>query len=189
MINRTKLSVIAVSAVLAAALTGCGGSASSAASSVSSAAASAPASSTASPAADTAENGTAALDSAVETLLAADPISNQFEITAMNIEYDFGLKAEDVAGYKGVKSNDNGDAGLVLVVEAVSGKAQDVVTALESYKQDQVAFYGNYAEFAQAQSNVENAIISSKGDRVVMVIASNECTADLTSAVDSALNS
>ena len=189
MINRTKLSVIAVSAVLAAALTGCGGSASSAASSVSSAAASVPASSTASPAADTAENGTAELDSAVETLLAADPISNQFEITAMNIEYDFGLKAEDVAGYKGVKSNDNGDAGLVLVVEAASGKAQDVVTALESYKQDQVAFYGNYAEFAQAQSNVENAIISSKGDRVVMVIASNACTADLNSAVDSALNS
>lgn len=189
MINRTKLSVIAVSAVLAVALTGCGGSASSAPSSVSSASASAPASSTAAPAADTTENGTSALDSAVETLLAADPISNQFEITAMNIEYDFGLKAEDVAAYKGVKSNDNGDAGLVLVVEAASGKAQDVVTALESYKQDQVAFYGNYAEFAQAQSNVENAIISSKGDRVVMVIASNACSADLNSAVDSALNS
>ena len=189
MINRTKLSVIAVSAVLAVALTGCGGSASSAPSSASSASASAPASSTAAPAADTTENGTADLDSAVETLLAADPISNQFEISAMNIEYDFGLKAEDVAAYKGVKSNDNGDAGLVLVVEAASGKAQDVVTALESYKQDQVASYGNYAEFAQAQSNVENAIISSKGDRVVMVIASNECTADLNSAVDSALNS
>ena len=189
MINRTKLSVIAVSAVLAVALTGCGGSASSAPSSVSSAATSAPASSTAAPAADTTENGIADLDSAVESLLAANPISNQFEIAAMNIEYDFGLKAEDVAAYKGVKSNDNGDAGLVLVVEAASGKAQDVVTALESYKQDQVAFYGNYAEFAQAQSNVENAIISSKGDRVVMVIASNECSADLNSAVDSALNS
>lgn len=189
MINRTKLSVIAVSAVLAIALTGCGGSASSAPSSASSASASAPASSTAAPAADTAENGTADLDSAVESLLAANPISNQFELAAMNIEYDFGLKAEDVAAYKGVKSNDNGDAGLVLVVEAASGKAQDVVTALESYKQDQVAFYGNYAEFAQAQSNVENAIISSKGDRVVMVIASNECSADLNSAVDSALNS
>lgn len=189
MINRTKLSVIAVSAVLAVALTGCGGSASSAPSSVSSASASAPASSTAAPAADTAENGTADLDSAVEALLTANPISNQFEIAAMNIEYDFGLKAEDVAAYKGVKSNDNGDAGLVLVVEAASGKAQDVVTALESYKQDQVAFYGNYAEFAQAQSNVENAIISSKGDRVVMVIASNACSADLNSAGDSALNS
>ena len=189
MINRTKISVIVASAVLAAALTGCGGSASSAPSSVSGAAASAPASSAASAPADTTENGTADLDAAVDSLLAANPISNQFEIAAMNIEYDFGLQAADVASYKGVKSNDNGDAGLVLVVEAASGKAQNIVTALENYKQDQVAFYGNYAEFAQAQSNVENAIISSKGDRVVMVIASNAGSADLSSAVDSALNS
>lgn len=189
MINRTKLSVIAVSAVLAVALTGCGGSASSAPSSVSSASASAPVSDAASPAADTTENGTADLDSAVETLLAANPISNQFEIAAMNIEYDFGLKADDVTSYKGIKSNDNGDAGLVLAIQPAAGKAQDVMDTLKTYQQDQVAFYGNYAEFAQAQSNVENAIISSKGDRVVMVIASNECTADLNSAVDSALNS
>ena len=52
-----------------------------------------------------------------------------------------------------------------------------------------MAFYGNYAEFAQAQTNVENAVIAYKDNRVVMVIASNECTADLDSAVDSALNS
>ena len=187
MINRTKLSVIAVSAVLAVALTGCGGSASSAPSSVSSASASAPVSDAASPAADTSENGTADLDSAVETLLAANPISNQFEISAMNIEYDFGLKAEDVVSYKGVKSNDNGDAGLVLVVEAADGKAEDVANQLAAYQQDQVAFYGNYAEFAQAQDNVENAVIAFKDNTVVMVIASNECTADLDSAVDSAL--
>ena len=189
MINRTKLSVIAVSAVLAVALTGCGGSASSAPSSVSSASASAPVSDAASPAADTTENGTADLDSAVETLLAANPISNQFEIAAMNIEYDFGLQAEDVVSYKGVKSNDNGDAGLVLVIEAADGKAEDIANQLTAYQQDQVAFYGNYAEFAQAQSNVENAVIAFKDNRVVMAIASNECTADLDSAVDSALNS
>ena len=187
MINRTKLSVIAVSAVLAVALTGCGGSASSAPSSVSSASASAPVSDAASPAADTAENGTADLDSAVETLLAADPISNQFEIAAMNIEYDFNLPAEDVVSYKGVKSNDNGDAGMVLVVEAADGKAEEVANQLTAYQQDQVAFYGNYAEFAQAQENVENAVIAFKDNTVVMVIASNECTADLDSAVDSAL--
>ena len=199
MINRTKIFTIALTGALAAvALTGCGGSASSSAapssvstaaaeSSVSSASASAPASSTAAPAADTTENGTADLDSAVESLLAADPISNQFEIAAMNIEYDFGLKAEDVVSYKGVKSNDNGDAGLVLVLEAADGKAEDVANQLASYQQDQVAFYGNYAEFAQAQDNVENAVIAFKGNTIVMVIASNECTADLDSAVDSAL--
>ena len=187
MINRTKLSVIAVSAVLAVALTGCGGSASSAPSSVSSASASAPVSDAASPAADTAENGTADLDSAVETLLAANPISNQFEIAAMNIEYDFGLKAEDVAAYKGVKSNDNGDAGLVLVIEPAEGKAEEIVEALKAYQQDQVAFYGNYAEFAAAQANVENAVIANSADRVVMVIASNACTEDLTDAVNDVL--
>ena len=191
-----RLKLVLSAAALAAGcvlLTGCGGSASSASSAASSAASSGAAGQSASePAASVSaeENGASdAVASAVDALLETNPISNQFEITAMNIEYDFGLKAEDVAAYKGVKSNDNGDAGLVLVVEAASGKAQDVVTALESYKQDQVAFYGNYAEFAQAQSNVENAIISSKGDRVVMVIASNECSADLNSAVDSALNS
>ena len=185
------LSTAAV-ALSCALLAGCGGSSSSSAPAASSQAASSVASSAVSEAASaTAEgtNGTDALDDAVNTLLDTNPISNQFEIAAMNIEYDFGLKAEDVAAYKGVKSNDNGDAGLVLVIEAADGKAEDIANQLTAYQQDQVAFYGNYAEFAQAQSNVENAIISSKGDRVVMVIASNECTADLNSAVDSALNS
>ena len=188
---RSKLILSAVAATLSCALlAGCGGAASSStASTASSAASSVVLSQVESALPDDGTNSPDALADEVNALLEANPISNQFEIAAMNIEYDFGLKAEDVASYKGVKSNDNGDAGLVLVVEAASGKAQDVVTALESYKQDQVAFYGNYAEFAQAQSNVENAIISSKGDRVVMVIASNECSADLNSAVDSALNS
>ena len=104
----------------------------------------------------------------------------------MNIEYDFGLKADDVVSYKGVKSNDNGDAGLVLVIDAADGKAEEVADQLNSYQQDQVAFYGNYAEFAQAQNNVENAIIAFKDNRVVMVIASNECSAD-TNELDTAV--
>lgn len=183
------LSTAAV-ALSCALLAGCGGSSSSSAPAASSQAASSVASSAVSEAASaTAEgtNGTDALDDAVNTLLDTNPISNQFEIAAMNIEYDFGLQAEDVVSYKGVKSNDNGDAGLVLVLEAADGKAEDVANQLASYQQDQVAFYGNYAEFAQAQDNVENAVIAFKDNTVVMVIASNECTADLDSAVDNAL--
>ena len=175
-------------AVSCALLSGCGGSsstASSAASSAASPAASAPASSAA---ADSAENGSSdALADAVNTLLEANPISNPFEIAAMNIEYDFNLPAEDVTSYKGVKSNDNGDAGLVLAIQPAAGKAQDVMDTLKTYQQDQVAFYGNYAEFAQAQSNVENAIIDGGDDLVVMVIASNDCSSDLTSAVKDVL--
>ena len=180
MINRTKIASLAVCAILSAAvLTGCGGSSASSSQAASSVVSSAAAE----------ENGASDLDGIYNALLQADPISNQFEIAAMNIEYDFGLQAEDVVSYKGVKSNDNGDAGLVLVIEAADGKAEDIANQLTAYQQDQVAFYGNYAEFAQAQSNVENAVIAYKDNRVVMVIASNECTADLDSAVDSALNS
>ena len=192
-----RLKLVLSAAALAAGcvlLAGCGGSASSASSAASSAASSEAASPSASsePTASVSaeENGASdAVASAVDALLKADPISNQFEITAMNIEYDFGLKADDVTSYKGIKSNDNGDAGLVLVIEAADGKAEDIANQLTAYQQDQVAFYGNYAEFAQAQSNVENAVIAFKDNRVVMAIASNECTADLDSAVDSALNS
>ena len=117
MINRTKIASLAVCAILSAAvLTGCGGSSasSSTASSAAPAASSQAASSVVSSAAAE-ENGASDLDGIYNALLQADPISNQFELAAMNIEYDFGLQAEDVVSYKGVKSNDNGDAGLVLV--------------------------------------------------------------------------
>ena len=40
--------------------------------------------------------------------------------------------------------------------------SEDVANQLAAYQQDQVAFYGNYAEFAQAQDNVENAVIAFK---------------------------
>ena len=112
-----RLKLVLSAAALAAGcvlLTGCGGSASSASSSASSAASSGAASQSASePAASVSaeENGASdAVASAVDALLEADPISNQFEITAMNIEYDFGLKADDVTSYKGLKSNEIGRA-------------------------------------------------------------------------------
>ena len=128
-----RLKLVLSAAALAAGcvlLTGCGGSASSASSAASSAASSGAAGQSASePAASVSaeENGASdAVASAVDALLETNPISNQFEITAMNIEYDFGLKSDDVTSYKGIKSNDNGDAGLVLAIQPAAGKAQDV---------------------------------------------------------------
>ena len=188
--NRSKLMIVAAVAASCVLLAGCGSSASSTASSAASSE-SAPSSvvlsQVESALPDDGTNSPDALADEVDALLEANPISNQFEIAAMNIEYDFGLKAEDVASYKGVKSNDNGDAGLVLVIEPAEGKAEEIVEALKAYQQDQVAFYGNYAEFAAAQANVENAVIANSADRVVMVIASNACTEDLTDAVNGVL--
>ena len=190
MMKRSILCMLTALALCAALLAGCGGSSSS--SQAGSAASSAPASSdqTAETRAG-AENAAADLDAVAEKLLEANPISNQFEIAAMNIEYDFMLSPDDVAAYKGVKSNDNGDAGLVLVIQPAEGRAEAICEALDTYKQDQVAFYGNYAEFGQAQANVQNAIISGSDSLVVMLIASNECTSDaaaLSAAVDDVMN-
>ena len=189
MMKRKFLLSVTALALCAALLAGCGGSSSSTASSAQS---TAPASSAdAGSGARTAENGTVDLDAIVSQLLETNPISNQFEIAAMNIEYDFGLAAEDVTAYKGVRSNDNGDAGLVLVIQPAAGKSEAICEQLQTYKQDQVAFYGNYAEFGQAQANVENAIISGSDSLVVMLIASNECTSDaaaLSAAVDGVMN-
>ena len=192
MMKRKLFALFTALTLCAALLAGCGGSSS--AGTASSAPASEAASEAASGAAEArtgAENGAPDLDAAVSALLEVNPISNQFEIAAMNIEYDFMLAAEDVVSYKGVKSNDNGDAGLVLVIQPAEGRAEAICEALDTYKQDQVAFYGNYAEFGQAQANVQNAIISGSDSLVVMLIASNECTSDdaaLSAAVDDVMN-
>ena len=192
MMKRKLFALFTALTLCAALLAGCGGSSS--AGTASSAPASEAASEAASGAAEArtgAENGAPDLDAAVSALLEANPISNQFEIAAMNIEYDYMLSPDDVAAYKGVKSNDNGDAGLVLVIQPAEGRAEAICEALDTYKQDQVAFYGNYAEFGQAQANVQNAIISGSDGLVVMLIASNECTSDaaaLSAAVDDVMN-
>ena len=187
MMKRNFMVLLTAVILCAGLLAGCGGSASSS----SQAASSETASSAASVSGDVkagSENGSADLDAIVAQLLEANPISNQFEIAAMNIEYDFGLAADDVVSYKGVKSNDNGDAGLVLVIQPADGKSEAICQQLETYKEDQVAFYGNYAEFAQAKSNVENAVISGRDNLVVMVIASNEASGDINQAVDDVMN-
>lgn len=188
MMKRNIFALALALTLCAALLAGCGGSSSGTASSAPASAAASEAASGAAEARTGEENGGSSLDAAVSRLLEANPISNQFEIAAMNIEYDFMLSPDDVAAYKGVKSNDNGDAGLVLVIQPAAGKAEAICQTLQTYKEDQVAFYGNYAEFGQAQANVENAIISGRDNLVVMVIASNECTGDLAPVVDEVMN-
>ena len=73
---------------------------------------------------------------------------------------------------------------------------QSIHRALQQHPQ-RIATVSNgrrqtYAEFVGRVQRLAGGLRDlgvRKGDRVVMVIASNECSADLNSAVDSALNS
>jgi len=186
---RAKIILTAASLAMSCALlAGCG---SSSGSTASSAASSEPASTVLSQASSIPlgeDNSTDALNAPFETLLNANPISNQFEIDPVAIEYDFGMAADDVESYKGVKSNDNGDAGLVIVVKPAEGKMQNVLDALDNYKQMMIDTCSNYpADFAQALENANNAIIANNDELAVMVINSNGCNEDLTSTVNSVL--
>lgn len=191
-----------LTAALCLCLCACGASGDSASQSASSApassAVSAPASSAAastgaSSAADSAVStaaGAVSVNSVSEAILAANPISNPFTLGDVNMSLDLGLEESSYVAYACTKSNDNGDAGTVFVIEAADGQADNVKTELENYRDAQAAQLSNYAEFADAQANMENAIIQANGNIVVMAVASNECTdtAALQSAVDAALN-
>ena len=149
-----------------AVLTGCGGSASSA------------------PAKDYNINDVKA---AIE---GANAIANPLEMDEFTLEFDLGLTMENVAEYVGVKSNDQGNSGTILVIKAAAGKAADVAAQLETYKQNQVAFFANYAEFAAGQAQIEDGRVVTNGDYVVLVLANTDGASydDIDKAVDGAFN-
>ena len=130
------------------------------------------------------------LDDVVSTIESSNAVSNPREIDDFAIENEFLLDKENVVAYKGIMSNDQGNSALIMVVQAASGKAADVKTALETYKQNQVAYYGNYAEFAEGQALIQDGRVVDKGDYVVIVFANTEGASysDIDSAISKALD-
>lgn len=130
------------------------------------------------------------LDDVVSAIESSNAVSNPREIDDFAIENEFLLDKENVVAYKGIMSNDQGNSALIMVVQAASGKAADVKTALEAYKQNQVAYYGNYAEFAEGQALIQDGRVVDKGDYVVIVFANTEGASysDIDSAISKALD-
>ncbi len=172
----TKIFALTVSCALCAGvLVGCGGTTNS--NSGSAADNSTPSSST-----STAVDVKAAADS----ILAANPISNQLALDDNTIKLDISLPADSFTAYAGALSNDQSDAGRVIVVQYADGQEKAVTDALETYRQNQVSFFGNYPEFADAQGHLENdyALVSGNGI-AVLTVASNECT-DVSAMINAA---
>lgn len=116
----------------------------------------------------------------------ANPIDNARDLDEFALENDYGLTMSNIEEFAGKMSNTQGNSGTVLVIKAAPGKAADVKKELSTYQQNQVTYWGNYAEFADAQANTKDGRIVEKGDYVALVFAG---TADADySAIDKVLD-
>ena len=187
----------------AALLAGCGSSASSAASSaVESAAASESVAESAPEStiggadgatdivvSDDAEANTANLDAAVSALEEVNPIANPRALDDFSVENELMLTMDNIAGYKGDVTNDQADCGLVFVAQAKPGKAADVESELQAYKES-LSANDLYAEFADKVALAKDARIVANGDYVAIVIAgiANPDYSAIDTALETALN-
>ena len=187
----------------AALLAGCGSSASSAASSAAesavaseSVAESAPESTiggadgtTDMVVSDDAEANTANLDAAVSALEEVNPIAHPRALDDFSVENELMLTMDNLAGYKGDVTNDQADCGLVFVAQAKPGKAADVESELQAYKES-LSANDLYAEFADKVALAKDARIVANGDYVAIVIAgiANPDYSAIDTALETALN-
>ena len=138
---------------------------------------------------DDAEANTANLDAAVSALEEVNPIANPRALDDFSVENELMLTMDNIAGYKGDVTNDQADCGLVFVAQAKPGKAADVESELQAYK-DSLSANDLYAEFADKVALAKDARIVANGDYVAIVIAgiSNPAASAIDTALETALN-
>lgn len=130
------------------------------------------------------------LDDIVAAIETVNPVSNPREVNDFALENEFMLNSEDVIAYKGELSNDQGNSAQIMVVQCADGKVADVKAALETYQDNQVAYYGNYAEFANGQAMIQDGRVVDKGDYIVLVFANTDGASydDIDKAISAALD-
>ena len=138
---------------------------------------------------DDAEANTANLDAAVSALEEVNPIANPRALDDFSVENELMLTMDNIAGYKGDVTNDQADCGLVFVVQAKPGKAADVESELQAYKES-LSANDLYAEFADKVALAKDARIVANGDYVAIVIAgiANPDYSAIDTALETALN-
>lgn len=138
---------------------------------------------------DDAEANTANLDAAVAALEDVNPIANPRALDDFSVENELMLTMDNIAGYKGDVTNDQADCGLVFVAQAKPGKAADVESELQAYKES-LSANDLYAEFADKVALAKDARIVTNGDYVAIVIAgiANPDYSAIDTALETALN-
>lgn len=138
---------------------------------------------------DDAEANTANLDAAVSALEEVNPIANPRALDDFSVENELMLTMDNIAGYKGDVTNDQADCGLVFVAQVKPGKAADVESELQAYKES-LSANDLYAEFADKVALAKDARIVANGDYVAIVIAgiANPDYSAIDTALETALN-
>ena len=138
---------------------------------------------------DDAEANTANLDAAVSAFEEVNPIANPRALDDFSVENELMLTMDNIAGYKGDVTNDQADCGLVFVAQAKPGKAADVESELQAYKES-LSANDLYAEFADKVALAKDARIVAYGDFVGIVIAgiANPDYSAIDTALETALN-
>lgn len=171
--KRNKVFTLVISCALAAGLlVGCGsGDSKVESNSGSSQAENSGDASTANPVADVDVQG------AADTILAANPMSETLPVDDNIVSLELGLEASSYTAYAGAYAKAQNDSGRVIVIAYAEGQEKAVTDALEAYRQNQVTFFGNYPEFADAQARLESdyALVSGNG-LAILTVASNDCS-------------
>ena len=135
------------------------------------------------------EANTANLDAAVAAIEEVNPIANPRALDDFSVENELMLTMDNLVGYKGDVTNDQADCGLVFVAQAKPGKAADVESELQAYKES-LSANDLYAEFADKVALAKDARIVTNGDYVAIVIAgiANPDYSAIDTALQTALN-
>ena len=162
-----------------------------AAASASSEAASSTASEAASTDASSTEEATASVDlgAIVTAIEAVNEVPNARAIDDFSMENEMNLTPDNIVAFQGDVTNDQADCGLVFVAQAKPGKAADVESELQAYK-DSLSANDLYAEFADKVALAKDARIVANGDYVAIVIAgiANPDYSAIDTALETALN-
>ena len=124
-----------------------------------------------------------------DAVKAVAKVENPLDITEDDLVYEYGIDMDKVAEFSGQKTGIANTAGLVLVIKANAGSAQDVKDALENYKNGLIAVSENYqSDFPEAYQQVSDGRVVMKGDCVVLAIAAAGVEySEIETAIDEAL--
>ena len=102
-------------------------------------------------------------------LVEAADIGKQIDLIELDLSAG-GIPMDSVESFVGCTSQNYSDnGGLVLVLKAQPGKAEEVKAGVESFKTSRMD--DRYAEFATQVENTGNARIVENGDYVVMAVS------------------